>query len=152
MGEEQKKALCAQLGVTDQSLGFLLLIIASVLLSLFSVVLQRRGLCLTIQGDTEGAAALPEVYPMKKTAGALVVGSLGFFLCLALDAWEQAKTGGDCVARRSAATNLWASLFVLAAALLRFGDLEFNRRCAGGRDAGQGGETQAEEAESTLPA
>ena len=50
MEEEQKKTLCAQLGVVDDSLFFLLLIIAATLLSFWSVSLQRKGLCLTIQG------------------------------------------------------------------------------------------------------
>ena len=55
MEEEQKKTLCAQLGVVDDSLFFLLLIIAATLLSFWSVSLQRKGLCLTIQGETETA-------------------------------------------------------------------------------------------------
>ena len=50
MEEEQKRRFCAQLGVVDDSLFFLLLIIAATLLSFWSVSLQRKGLCLTIQG------------------------------------------------------------------------------------------------------
>lgn len=59
MEEEQKKTLCAQLGVVDDSLFFLLLIIAATLLSFWSVSLQRKGLCLTIQGETETAGQRP---------------------------------------------------------------------------------------------
>lgn len=52
----------------------------------------------------------------------LWLGVLTCFFRLALDAWEQAG-GQDCCARRSAQVNLWASVFVLAAALLRLYDL-----------------------------
>ena len=80
----EEDTLRQQLGIVDQSLGFLLILIASVLLSFYTVVIQRRGLCLTILGDTKAAAGLPDVYPIKRRASAMVVGSLGFFLCLAL--------------------------------------------------------------------
>lgn len=78
----EEDTLRQQLGIVDQSLGFLLILIASVLLSFYTVVIQRRGLCLTILGDTKAAAGLPDVYPIKRRASAMVVGSLGFFLCL----------------------------------------------------------------------
>ena len=143
MEEAEKQTLRAQLGIVDDSLGFLLVLIASVLMSFYGVVLQRRGLCLTIQGETEAVSALPDVHPIRRKSGAMVIGSLGFFLRLALNTWEQACAGTDAVAYRSARTNLWASLFVLVAAVLRFRDLEFVR-CGGG---------QAQAAEdSTLPA
>lgn len=80
----------------------------------------------------------------------MVVGSLGFFLCLALNAWQQAEQGDDCVARRSATVNLWASLFVLLAGILRLMDLDFVACCSGGSAAA---EQEAEPLEdSTLPA
>ena len=146
----EEDALRQQLGIVDQSLGFLLILIASVLLSFYTVVIQRRGLCLTILGDTEAAAGLPDVYPIKRRASAMVVGSLGFFLCLALNAWQQAEQGDDCVARRSATVNLWASLFVLLAGILRLMDLDFVACCSGGSAAA---EKEAEPPEdSTLPA
>lgn len=125
MEEAQKKELCRQLGITDSSIFFLILIILGILLSFWSVKIQRRQLCLTIQGETEEAAAAPDVYPIKHAASSLIVGALGFFLCLAFQAWKQACAGDDCVAKRSASTNLWASLLVLAAAIVRFDDLNF---------------------------
>ena len=125
MEEEQKKELCRQLGITDSSIFFLVLLTFSILLSFWSVTIQRRQLCLTIQGETEAAAAAPPVYPIKHASSAIVVGSLGFFLCLAYHAWKQACAGDDCVAKRSASTNLWASILVLAAGILRFDDLNF---------------------------
>lgn len=108
---------------------FLLLIIAATLLSFWSVSLQRKGLCLTIQGETETAGQLPPIYPIRHKASAIIVGALGFFLCLALRTLEEAEEGGDCVAKRSARSNLWASLFVLLAAMLRYQDLDFVERC-----------------------
>lgn len=132
--ERERETLCARLGTVDDSLGFLLILISSVLLSFWAVLLQRKGLCLTLEGDLQGAAALPGVLPIQKKAGAMVVGSLGFFLSLALETWEQARETGGEAARRSAGVNLWASLFVLLAALLRFQEL--NRACRedGGTD------------------
>ena len=146
----EEDALRQQLGIVDQSLGFLLILIASVLLSFYTVVIQRRGLCLTISGDTEAAASLPDVYPIKRRASAMVVGSLGFFLCLALNAWQQAEKGDDCVARRSATVNLWASLFVLLAGILRLMDLDFVACCSGGSAAAEQESEPLED--STLPA
>ena len=75
MEEEQEKTLCAQLGVVDDSLFFLLLIIAATLLSFWSVSLQRKGLCLTIQGETETAGQLPPIYPIRHKASAIIVGA-----------------------------------------------------------------------------
>ena len=83
----------------------------------------------------EQAAALPDVLPARRTAGAMVIGSLGFFLCLALRAWEDARSGTEA-ACRSASANLWASLFVLLAALLRFLDLRNQTAEQDGSEAG----------------
>ena len=120
MEEEEKQALCSQLETVDWSRFFLLVIIASVLLSYYSVEIGRKQLCLTLEGDGERVRALPDLFPIRVTAGALVVGSLGFFLCLAWKTWEKAAGGAE---EGSARVNLWASLFVLLAALLRLGDL-----------------------------
>ena len=126
---ETKKRLCDALGDVDASLGFLLLLVAAILLSLWSVVIQRKGLCLTIQGETEAAGTLPPVFPIKCRSSAIVVGSLGFFLCLALKALGQAEQGGDRVALCSARTNALAAVLVLGAAVLRWEDLHFVERC-----------------------
>lgn len=122
MEEARRASLEAQLSTAEQSQGFLLVLLASVLLSFWTVNIQRQRLCLTLAGEEERAAALPGVFPARRTAGAMVIGALGFFLCLALKTWEEAQTGTEA-ARRSASVNLWASLFVLLAALLRFLDL-----------------------------
>lgn len=127
-----RQALCAQLGTIDTSIGFLLLIIAAVLLSYCAVSVQRKGLCLALAGRSEAARALPAVYPIRRKAAAIIVGALGFFLCLAARGARAAAEGDDCAARRSADANLWASILVMAAAMVRLMDLD----CAeGGRQA-----------------
>lgn len=65
-------------------------------------------------------------------ASALVVGCLAYFFGLALDTWEESRSG-DCAARCSADRNAWASLFVLAAALIRLCDLILTR-CQSGEE------------------
>ena len=91
----EETVLREQLRTVDESLLFLLLIVLSVLLSYWGVRIQREGLCRTLQGDAEGAAALPRVFPIRLSASALVVGALGFFLCLALKTErERAPTCG----------------------------------------------------------
>lgn len=122
------RTLCEQLKTIDSSLFFLLLIIVSVLISFWTVTIQRKGLCFTICGDTKAAGALPRVYPFKCKSSAIVVGSLGFFLCLALAALGAAESGDDCVAKKSARTNFIASLLVFLAAVLRLDDLRFVER------------------------
>ena len=125
MVEEQQEVLEEQLGTVDQSIFFLILIILSVLLSFWSVLIQRGQLVCTIEGNTEAAAAAPDVFPIKISASALVIGSLGFFLCLALQTCRTAAQGDDPAAQKSAGMNVWASLFVFVAALIRLYDLNF---------------------------
>ena len=69
----EETVLREQLRTVDESLLFLLLIVLSVLLSYWGVRIQREGLCRTLQGDAEGAAALPRVFPIRLSASALVV-------------------------------------------------------------------------------
>lgn len=119
----EKETLCEQLSTVDQAVYFLVLIIAGVFLSFKATGVQREALCEVIQGEMPDTS---EVYPLRHTANALVVGALGFFLCLAIKT-ERETDPGDCVASRSARSNLWAALLVLAAALIRYDDVEFLR-------------------------
>ena len=70
-------------------------------------------------GEGGGAEELPEVFPIRLWASALVVGCLGFFLCLAVKTDREA--GYETA--QSARTNLWASVLVFLAALLRLDEL-----------------------------
>ena len=74
----EETVLREQLRTVDESLLFLLLIVLSVLLSYWGVRIQREGLCRTLQGDAEGAAALPRVFPIRLSASALVVGAVSY--------------------------------------------------------------------------
>ena len=79
-------------------------------------------------GGCRGAAALPRVFPIRLSASALVVGALGFFLCLALKTERETARGGTPAARRSACTNLWGLPVCLS-----------RRPAAAGRPAGHPG-------------
>lgn len=126
MSEEQK-TLCQELELTDTALGFLSLIVLSVLISFWATARQRDALCLTIQGETEQAACVGEVSCLRLAASALIVGSLGFFFMQALDTCRNADPE-DPVARKSARLNVIASFLVLLAALVRLLQFNFARR------------------------
>ena len=120
MGEQVQ--LRQDLGNLNVSLVFLLLIILAVLLSLWSALIQRCQLQLALKG--EDSNQVPSVYPIRQAGSAITVGSLGFFLCLALGTRAEAQTQGDPAAARSAQVNVTASLLVLLAAILRLVDLQ----------------------------
>ena len=132
----EREELCDQLHTVDTTLIFLLIVIASVLLSFWATVRQRQAVCLTLQGEDEAARRVGEVYPIRALAGALVLGALGYFLCLALRLWEDSRCG---VSRTSAEANLWASILVLCAAIVRWRDL--NRVQAESQGQSLAGET-----------
>jgi len=123
----EEKELRAQLGTVDRSLFFLLLIIISVLISFWTVRLQRQDLADALANRPEGER---EIYPLRVTAAVLVTAALGFFFHLAIQGLDTAERGADPAERRSARINLWASLFVLAAALLRLEDLVWGQQAA----------------------
>lgn len=124
MTETQKQELCGQLRTADTSLAFLVLLILSICLSWQGTAIQREGLCRVLLGEEQ---EVPDVFHIRLVASALVVVCLTFFFGLALDTWEESRCAGQ-TARRSADLNAWASLFVLAAALLRLCDLVLVRR------------------------
>ena len=124
MEETDREELERQRSDADGAVFFLLVLVCSLLLSLGATLTQRRQLCLALAGRTEEATAVPSVLPQRRQAGVLAVGSLGFFLCLAVQAWRGLSQEADCAARRSAGRNLWASILVLAAAVVRLDDLD----------------------------
>jgi len=119
----EQRILKEQLGTVNQALFYLILIVLSVLLSLWSVLIQREQLERALTGNPQDAAGMPDVFPIRLIASALTVSALGFFFNLALQTCRDAAQGKDPAAQRSAEMNAWASLFVLAAALIRFCDL-----------------------------
>lgn len=137
MEQTQKKLLCRQLDTIDTSLVFIGLLLLATALSWRATAIQREGLCRLLLGRAGG---VPDVFPLRLTVSAVVVGALVYFLQLSLENREAAQ---GWTARRSADMNVWASALVLAAALIRLYDLNFIRRCAGDPEALE---------EETLPA
>ena len=129
MEETREQELCRQLETVNTSLGFLALLILSLCLSWRAVDLQRGSLCGILKGKT---GETPDVFPLRLPASAIVAGALAWFFGLALDTWRETRQE-EGAARRSADLNLWASLFVLAAALLRLYDLVCLQQGEGGR-------------------
>ena len=125
----EREILKEQLGTVNQSLFYLMLIILSVLLSFRSVLIQREQLEGTLAGNPQNADAV-DTFSIRLIASALVVSALGFFFCLALRTCRDAAQGDDPAAQKSAGMNVWASLFVLTAALIRLYDLLSAERCA----------------------
>lgn len=123
----EQEELCEQLSTVDRSLWFIVLIVAGVLLSFQATGVQRDALCRAIQGETPNTSA---VYPLRHAANSLIIGALGFFLCLAIKTWRETDPA-DRVAARSAHSNLWAAVLVLAAAMLRYDDVEFTHANGG---------------------
>jgi len=121
---EERRILNEQLGTVNQSLFYLALIVLSVLLSFWSVLIQREQLEEQLAGNPQKSAA-PDVFPIRLSASVLVVCALGFFFCLTLQTCRDASKGKDLAAQKSAGMNAWASTFVLAAALIRLYDLNF---------------------------
>ena len=125
--EDGQEALCEQLELVDTDLGFLFLIVLSVLLSFLAVSRQRDGLCLRLHGEEAEAQRVENVAPLRLAASALVVGSLGFFFMQALETCRTVDPT-DETARRSARLNLIAGFLVLLASLIRLLDFNMVRR------------------------
>ena len=124
MQSEQQTLLQEQLNKVNQSLVFLVFVILSILLSFYGTIIQRQELVCFLLGK-ERPEWLPEVFPFRISASALVIGALGFFLCLALDTRREAERTCDPNACRSATINWVAAVLVFLAALFRLDDLLF---------------------------
>lgn len=119
---EQRQELEQDLNTLNVSLVFLLLIILAVLLSLWSALIQREQLRLAL--EEKDSSELPSPESLRQIGSTITVGCLGFFLCLALETRQRVQAEGAAPAKRSAQINVWASLLVLLAAILRLVDLQ----------------------------
>ena len=120
--EELEKAIQA----LDGSIFFIVVIVASVMLSWLSLVKQRRDACEALEtGDT---AQDPSIFPLRLGASALIIGALGFFFYMSVQRHKQACERTDPVEKRSSYINAAAATLVLAAALLRLDDLLYVKR------------------------
>ena len=121
----QRNVLAQQLEIVNQSLFYLLVIIASVLISFCSTLIQRGQVEDALLGKPQRGAA--DVFPLRLTASALSLSALVFFFCLALRTCRDAAQGDDPAVQKSAGMNVWASAFVLTASLIRLYDLNFTQ-------------------------
>lgn len=110
-----------ELETLNQSVLFLLVLIAAVLLSFAATVRQRDGLARALccrQEDTT------DVFALRWPAAILVAFSTGWF------AWQACRAVGalsgqeSCAQRRSAHANLLAAILVFVAGLVRLDDLK----------------------------
>ena len=120
--EELEKAVMA----LDGSIFFIVVVVASVLLSWLSLLKQRRDACEALEtGDT---AQDPSIFPIRLGASALIIGALGFFFYMSIQRHKQACRRTDPAEKRSSYINAAAAVLVLAAALLRLDDLLFMKQ------------------------
>lgn len=114
--------LCSEWKALETSRGFLLLLLAGVLLSYQVLALQEEAVCRTLRGE---AGAAPDVFPLRAGSSALVVGALGYFFAASQRACAQVEGTAEA---RSAQRNELASFLVLLAALIRLCALNAVRR------------------------
>lgn len=112
-----------QLKLLNSSLKWLFVIVSGVLLSFCATARQREAVCLALAGEEEKAEEVGNVLPIRRLVAILILLALTFFFLVSLEVEDRALKEGEPNAIRSACLNRWASLFVLAAAALRFFDL-----------------------------
>ena len=120
--EELEKALVA----LDESIFFIVVVVASVLLSWLSLLKQRKDACEAL--ETGDLTQDPSIFPLRLGSSALIIGALGFFFYMSVQRHKQACQRTDPVEKRSAYINAGAAVLVLAAALLRLDDLLYVRQ------------------------
>ena len=108
MEGSRERELLRQLETVRASQDLLALLLLSLCLSWLGADRQGRWLEGALEG---GAGEAPELSALRLPAAALAAGALAGFFRLSLDSWA----GGGPRAER----ELWASLLVLAAALIR---------------------------------
>lgn len=114
---DEKAAYEDALGSVNDSLRFLVLFVLSILLSLAGLLRQRQRICAALQGDDPSCC--PSPYPLQHAAGAINVGGLTFFFLLTLQNWSESRLDASGEGESLARMNLWASLLVLAASVIR---------------------------------
>ena len=106
----------------NTSIGFLLLFILGLLLSLFAVLTQRRQLCLALEGGDPSSISSP--YPLQHTAGLITLFGLIYFFQLAVQTNRSAQASDDPQTRHLAWWNLLAGALALMASVIRLWTLE----------------------------
>ena len=121
LSEEVKR----QLAVIDSSQCCLLIIIGSILLSYYTVSLQKQQLICRAT-DPALCKCLPKTFPLQATSSIMVIVALAFFYHLSAESLEEAKGSGNPCCREG--LEHMVSLFVLIAAAMRFGLLFQNEK------------------------
>lgn len=118
---EETQNLRAQLAIINQSLDFILLIIAGVVLSFYATTLTRKQLLCALCPEKKGCDCIPDPIIFRLISSILVLVALIYFFILS----DQGICGPheNCVSARSASYNNTASLLVLIAAIIRIIDL-----------------------------
>lgn len=105
-----------QLAVIDQSQCYLLMIMASLVLSYYTINIQRQQLICTAK-DPALCKCLPETLPLQTTSSIMIIIALLFFFNLSGNTLIQSRTPKECQLNQC---NHLASTMVLVAALIRF--------------------------------
>lgn len=117
---EVHEQVCGQLQIVDESIWYLILIIVSILLSFYSVKIQRQQLVNLITPEC-CQEKTPDIFPIKLVANVLVLISLYFFFNLSASNLNQNQENE--VLCNSNKNNYTASFLVLLAAIIRFFDI-----------------------------
>ena len=111
-----------QIAILDESKRYVLIILVGIILSYYSLYLQREQLVCSVTNCNE---KYPNTTYIRIISNLLVTTSLIFFYNLATAALNtQSSTPQDASSNR---LNYIASLFVLIASLIRLVDLIFNK-------------------------
>lgn len=106
-----------QLAVIDQSQWYIGVIIAAIVLSYYSVSIQRKQVICSAT-DPELCKCLPKALPFQAVSSILIIVSLIYFFNLSADTYKQSQGAKQCC--RNGLNHL-SSCLVLVAALVRFG-------------------------------
>jgi len=107
----------------DTSLAFQIILLGSLLLSIYATTRQREGLCCEIAGDAERSAELADVFPFRCVGTAMAIGASGYFLWLALQGMGKLDSASTYAVRHSTELSILEAVLVLAAALVRMTNL-----------------------------
>lgn len=112
----------------DTSLAFQIILLGSLLLSIYATTRQRKGLCCEIEGNVERAAELADVFPFRCTGTAMAIGASGYFLWLALQGMGKLNSASTYAVRHSTELSILEAILVLVAGLVRMTNLVQSRQ------------------------
>lgn len=114
LSEEQRQ----ELSILDQSQWHLLILLLAIILSYYSLQVQKQQLVCTAT-DPELCQYLPKVFPIRAVSQILTIAALIYFFQLSGDTLAQSTK--NTVQHCQSSWNHVSSLLVLVAAFIRFG-------------------------------